>query len=605
MYAAAERGVLADIVWLHRYTDYAANEASVKAASAGHVEVLEWLLDHNTTARKRRALHNTQIEFILRQRESPFQATCWCVASMSYCYIVGVGLLPPRYFVEPDQKLYPLTDWVAKQCGLSLLRRLHEDSMWEATFSEQSMSVSAVNGDLATRDWLLSNGCQYFQDVNSMYEVAAEHGHVDDLDWLYAHISTPENALHALTTALLESQIDAARWFLTHFRDKALTLRGPYHFAIRSGNLETFKFVCEEWGPAPINYIVQAAVYGRYDMVLWLMETQGESIRESQDGTNSLLNAAVSGGNLTLVQWCVEELGASPLTALDAAAKHADIKALQYLVGVLEEEAPLHGDTSQQQANDVVINAVQILAKTARHGEFVEADIQWVLEQFPERDAQLTAGNVAAFVLVHQSPLRETPPWTTTRAFLRYRPRFCCLVPLFPQWVVRFGDLSDLKTLEDIKHPMLYTKETLSCLLKYSRNADIMMRIVAHCDSSVVTMRVACWASKYGAVGLLKLLHQIFTAQNQDRAFFGSVLSSAVRYEQTAVLEWLGCRQHPDTVHLKWCSVAKMAARHGLLSSLLWMLANEKVHVHQMDELMGIVATNGHLRCLRGLEKEL
>ncbi|TMW58555.1 hypothetical protein Poli38472_010114 [Pythium oligandrum] len=246
MYTAAERGVLAEVAWLHRYTDYQAKEAIERTAAACHVDVLEWLLDHQDTANKRSDRQTSQrLRIKLRQFESSLRATCWSdlVEKTAYCVMDGVGFLPPN---PSNVELYQLMDWAAKEGNLAMLQRLHEDPIGTKTCSFLAMYHAAEIGDLTMLRWLHKHRTERNDYMIAVLAAAVEHGHLAAMDWIRDAYFTGPMVQPVFATALRAGQVDVVRQLATHFEDQVRALL-RYRYSMPN-NPEMVEYICEKLG---------------------------------------------------------------------------------------------------------------------------------------------------------------------------------------------------------------------------------------------------------------------------------------------------------------------------------------------------------------------
>ncbi|TMW58554.1 hypothetical protein Poli38472_010113 [Pythium oligandrum] len=273
MYAAAERGIMAEVVWLHRHTDYEAKEAIEKAAIASNIDVLVCLLDHEDTARNRfDPSDREQCVVWLRQNESSIRATCWFDPNeyTIHCVLAGVGRLPP---MESHSRMYPIMDWAAKQGNLALLKRLDGDPSGKDMCTAAAMVHAAENGDLAVMQLLSEHRSESLDSPIDPLSAAARQGHLAMMDWVHLRYAIPSHMLHRpFADALSGGHFGSLRWFVSHFNDNLRELDSCRTYAMHGNNPEIVRYVCEELGYelsfADMEFVVWR---GGFDVAQWMV----------------------------------------------------------------------------------------------------------------------------------------------------------------------------------------------------------------------------------------------------------------------------------------------------------------------------------------------
>ncbi|TMW58552.1 hypothetical protein Poli38472_010111 [Pythium oligandrum] len=386
--------------------------------------------------------------------------------------------------------------------------------------------------------------------------------------------------------------------------------------AVEGGNLELVRWCVEELSAWSDDAIRQAPLKGDISLVKYLCEetlerlrlsniTSDEQDQQLQSIGDEVLVSAVRSGSLQLVRWCIEYLEAWNIAAFKWAKWRKNTSILEYLVTTAHERAgtddSVVGEMNQVLNRDILVDLFNFRAPKT---EIIEL----ILKNCPRSEH-----DTLARPLFRSSWYPSHRPWRTFRKMLQYQPLHFLRIYKMPQWTVRYGSVDDLLRLEAIKHPELLTKKTLESILEFSRDESVMSWFLARCDWSMIGFRVIDWAAKYNCIQLLELLKNAmmsgqaqrltFDKDNFQIKFMGTVIWSAIKNDQVAVLDWVNRQGHPDQVKERmWrFSLASSAARHGRLVSVLWLQENSKVSGDKMQELMEISARYGQLQCLQGL----
>ncbi|TMW58577.1 hypothetical protein Poli38472_010136 [Pythium oligandrum] len=588
MYAAVRRGCLEEVQWLSCITEYDGNEALRQAAEACHLHVVKWLLGkHKTGLQRFEVVWEDEGFYWYDDNEGG-----------AMCAMKNHGLLPPHKF----SRSYPLMDWAAQRGDLSLLQRLHVDGF---VCTSEAFNAAIARGDIEMIQWLHENRKEHVAHIDRVYEVAARENQVTSLEWLHKN-SVPLGSLYLVVqVAARGGHLETVRWLFDHCGEN---INRPNYLlqAALSGNLDLLRLGCHEYGCQVSFRVMEAAAYRRYhEAVRWLANVNEASLKLATENAKALLDASAHGGSLELVKWCVENLGAWSREAAWRAVR-GQVSVLEYLHTKAQERATIAKTSLQDQLDFSQINAVHSYLS-----KIDEETVCWLLEHIPEQDQAVRGGHVEHFMLVCQSPSRKMPSWRFMRKLMECRPMFCCRVPIFPQLVVQFGFLSDLETLKTANHPDLFTKTTLDFILGQSRDDTLMEWFVNECGSTFLTVhfyRIVGWAAKYGATRLLTVLLAMRDKNSAlwdkgDFKLYGSIIWPAIRHNQASVLDWIDRQDHASelTQRLWTKRVAKMAAQRGALRCLLWLHTHGKIPDERLNEMAGITACSGQVRCLQSL----
>ncbi|TMW58550.1 hypothetical protein Poli38472_010109 [Pythium oligandrum] len=670
MYAAVRRGSLDEVKTIHSWTncsdqfqlDYCDPDAIIQcAAEARHLEILEWFMDRHEN-------EIPKLKIGMRLRDSSLGAISWKQGSRHYSAMANEGLLPRVACEETDGirlrikwyptslERYPLMDWAAEKGDLKLLEKIHNDSVGTTTCTFRAMAHAAEEGHMEIVRWLHEHRTEHLDSLTEILVAAAERNQVEVMDWLHAHFDLTKSIAVAYKTSTSSRGVQSVQWFITHFRGIISQLRRPRLYDTSKASLESVQLIYDVHSAEPdLTAAYAAARDGNLEVVQWMVELDDRELVFTQTSRNLLLGSSIKGGNLKVVRWCIDELGAWVDNGPVEAAKQKNLPLVRYLCGIGKLRASLLGAPSEEQ---IQVTESQILTEAIR-SDNLEL-VQWCLENLTAWNVQVLAsalsnGKFGCFrylaskndgrgadairllketgvqyyrilatymdggideemidwILVNCPDTVKKPSkcttmpasWHIMRKMLRYRPLECCRMLAFPLWAIHNGSLADLQRLQAIQHPRLFTRKTLITLLQYSRDEATMRWFLAEYGLAM-NQHLTKWAAKYGAIQLLNDLQEekrcYFTLDDDEiqLAFLGTVVWDAVRYDQVSVLSWVvrqGCSQQVKD-RLWTFKLAKLAAQCGSLPSLMWFLNQDKIKSDDLVELTKITTHYGHIQ---------
>ncbi|KAG6623851.1 uncharacterized protein IUM83_01928 [Phytophthora cinnamomi] len=176
------------------------------AAMAGHIHVLQWLVQHNPA------------DF------SNLRAGCLSPIDRAaqHGHLDAVVWL----FANCVEGYSPTTFTLAAQCGhVSVLRWLHRYGSEPCT--SEAMVGAAARNKLRVVKWLHRHGRR--DDAHTAILKAAEHGHLPVVAWLYLHGSEAD-ALQAMLVAASSGQLSVVKWLHENARELAYDDEHSHNF---------------------------------------------------------------------------------------------------------------------------------------------------------------------------------------------------------------------------------------------------------------------------------------------------------------------------------------------------------------------------------------
>ena len=139
--------------------------------------------------------------------------------------------------------------------------------------------------------------------IHTMPELAALHGHLELVQWLYGEQGF-EPDLKMMQNAARSGNLELVQWL---WGEGSFAVdRKVIERAVRSGNLELVQWLCGEGGFEMDEKVLASVVYsaaggGDFELVKWLIKEQGFAMDVE------VMDWAAGSGNLQLVQWMRSE----------------------------------------------------------------------------------------------------------------------------------------------------------------------------------------------------------------------------------------------------------------------------------------------------------
>lgn len=325
-----------------------ASDAFDRAAANGHLNVVEWMCSKGHAFDSRfferlamRGQFDTILWICTEQTECMAERLPVCVMDAA----AGAGRLDLIAWIHRNRAggcTFKAMDASAASGHMDVLMFL-QNNRTEGC-SKNAMDGAAGNGYLKILQWLSTNrseGCTELAMAN-----AAGGGHLEVVEWLSVHASG-QNMTAAFHAATSSGQLDVVSWLLSQQAG-----RMPIHEliadAVRGNHFELVKWLYDNDanGLGISDHSIQAVTQtGNMEMLQWLLDRRSKlyddvngkvgkpknAARRQQKLQMSMDDAAASGNFAMMVYIRSKFQPQCSITASTAAARHFELKMLQWL----------------------------------------------------------------------------------------------------------------------------------------------------------------------------------------------------------------------------------------------------------------------------------
>ncbi|KAG2770428.1 hypothetical protein Pcac1_g18541 [Phytophthora cactorum] len=569
MYEASRQGDLEVVQWLDCCCQYERHGAMEYAASAGRLEVVMWLFEQE---KKQEKLDTDVVVYMVQPLESKLQVLNWVtVLPKRKCFrevfASRTGLLADAYDqrdpllpwedVEAlgtslERRKYRAIDTAAAQGDLAMVKKLHEDGRWPLprfprfSCSPAFMPSVAAQGNIKTLQYLHKD-MRMPLDQRTL-EAAIGSGHFELVKYITDRI--PVEQRHTLSPAAAEK-------------------------AAASGNVDVLAFVVERLGLWSPQVLIAAAPTGNIDMAEWIEkrtdsaseeEQQEEEVvlvRERRDraATSNAIDSMVSDlsaasikrrssydnfssvgcarplnvvdgstlyrcaslGHFDMIEWLLQKKLASPGFALSMKEREV---VLRSVVGRgTPDEEPLEivalssTDTSGAASASTETPTAAVTA-TVNGSELGPGGNQGVNRIAGVRTT--TGGKRPGFdPFAWALPSKTSPYWQTkfVRLAVKYCPESSLNLEWVPLWAAQRGDLFVLKQLYSVKHPQLFTQQTFTAIMRYTKAGDALQWFQTHSSTLMGDSSIVEWGVKYRQFAYLTYVFLKFQPVRTEERF--------------------------------------------------------------------------------------
>lgn len=357
---AIKQGDMAFLKWVHsnraRHRHEFSNAAINIAGEVGHLEVLQFLREHEDDGFSDRLRHNAAKAGYLKLLK-------WLETTYSECELwmgryksldseaARNGHLDSVKWMVEECKVFLIEDaeclnWHGKAMNAAIeagnwyvLRYLFDHRPFE--FTTRGLNLAIIRGDLEMTKWLHANR---FQCLDDPMEDAAEHGYLAILRWLYETLPDLGICVSVMDFAAENNHLHIVKWLhenrSTGCSDTAMIL------AAANGVLDMVQWLHtnrQEFGAAesknvvssdcpttvravPVSAVDFAAAKGYLDIVKFLLGHQDVHC------TTTTMNVATSSGHLDIVKWLHENrAGGCTVNAMGFAASNGFLNVVRWL----------------------------------------------------------------------------------------------------------------------------------------------------------------------------------------------------------------------------------------------------------------------------------
>ncbi|KAE9007203.1 hypothetical protein PR003_g10057 [Phytophthora rubi] len=547
------------------------------------------------------------------------------------------------------------------------------------------LDLAATNGHVEVLRWLAPRLPRFSCSPAFLPSVAA-HGHIKTLQYLHKEMRMPLD-LRTLEAAIGSGHLELVRYITERIPAEKLHTLSPTaaEKAAASGNLELLAFVVERLGLWSPQVLVAAAPTGNVEMAEWIAKRTDSPpedshevvlVRERRDraATSNAIDTMlpsqpassikrrsscdnltsigcarpldiVDGGTLyrcaslrhfSMIEWLLKRGMASPGFALSMKEREL---VLRFVVGrglTDEDSLDVIALTANSEANGATTEpptAAVTAATTAVIGTANGNDI-----------APGANGGVARIAGIRTTtedkrpgfdpfawalPAKTSPYWQRkfVRLAVQYCPESSLKLEWMPLWAAQRGELFVLKQLYTVKHPQLFTQQTFSAIMRYTKAGDALQWLQTHSSTLMGDSSVVEWGVKYRQFAYLTYVFLKFQPARGEGRFrqhgVEYALHVACAMGHLDVVTWIcgNCeiflKVPASELHAKlgrltiWNDALVAAARCGQIGILVWL--NEKFtffrKVPDSPRKMTLVAAMadaaagyGQLRVLRWLQ---
>ncbi|KAL4159415.1 hypothetical protein PRNP1_005175 [Phytophthora ramorum] len=595
MHEAARQGDQEVVQWLHCCCQYEKHRAMEYAASAGRLEVVMWL--HEQEQKKEQKTTDVDV-FMVQPLESKLQVVNWvAVFPARKCFrevfASRAGLLAGVY----DQR-DPLLPWEdAEALATSLGRRRYP------------------HGNIKTLQYLHKD-MRMPLDPRTL-EAAIGSGHLELVKYITERI--PIEKRYSLSPTAAEKAAASGNLALLAFVVEQLVLWSPQMLiaAASTGNVKMAKWVAERSdSPSseakelklPRERRDRAATSNAIDAMLPGLSSVEIKRRSSYDNLTSVessrpvnivdgstLYRCASLGHFSMIEWLLQRGLASPTFSLSMKEREIVLRSVVGR-GITDEDAidvtALSGRSSGELNGGVnaaaeppttAVTAAVIATANANDGPIIGVPrIAGVRSNTDEKRAGFES---FAWAL----PCKTSPYWQTkfVRLAVQYCPESSSNLEWMPLWAAQRGELDVLKQLYSVKHPQLFTHQTFTAIMRYTKAGDVLQWFQTHSATLMGDSSIVEWGVKYRQFSYLTYVFLKFQPVRTEERFrrhgVEYALHVACAMGHLDVVTWIcgNCeiflKVPASELHAKlgrltiWNDALIAAARCGQIRILVWL----------------------------------
>ncbi|GMF25542.1 unnamed protein product [Phytophthora lilii] len=502
------------------------------------------------------------------------------------------------------------------------------------------LDLAATNGHVDVLRWLVPRFPRFSCSSAFLPSVAA-HGNIKTLQYLHKELRMPLD-LRTLEAAIGSGHLELVKYITDRIpAEKRLTLSSTAaEKAAASGNVELLAFVVERLGLWSPQILVAAAPTGNINMAKWIIEHadsyQAEAeevapLRERRDraATSNAIESMLpdlsvasikrrsSYDNLTSVG-C-----ARPLDVVDGSTLYrcASLRHFVMVEWLLRHELASPSFSLSMKEREIVLRSVvgrgttdeerlEALANTGSNYEAVAtqpptaAVTAVTAAVVGTANGSDPAGGVTRLAGVRATaaekkpgfepfawalPAKTSPYWQTKiiRLAVQYCPESSLKLEWMPLWAAQRGDLFVLKQLYSVKHPQLFSQQTFSAIMRYTKAGDALQWLQTHSSTLMGDSSIVAWGVKYRQFAYLTYVFLKFQPVRTEERFRQHGVEYALHVACTMghmdVVTWIcgNCEIFLNVpaaeLHAKlgrltiWNDALIAAARCGQVGILTWL----------------------------------
>ncbi|KAG1707179.1 hypothetical protein DVH05_026375 [Phytophthora capsici] len=458
---------------------------------------------------------------------------------------------------------------------LEVVQWLHENRSSDGCRS-LVLDLAATNGHVDVLRWLVPRFPRFSCSPAFLPSVAA-HGHIKTLQYLHKELRMP------LDQRTLEAAIGSGHFELVQYIADRIPVEQKHTLsptaaekAAASGNVELLAFVVERLGLWSPQVLAAAATTGNIEMAEWIekrTDTPTEDkeekkevvlIRERRDraATSNVIDSMLSElsaaslkrrssydnlipigsarplnivdgstlyrcaslGHFDMIEWLLEKKLASPSFSLSM--KEREI-VLRSVVGrgtpdeeSLEVITLTNESTGTSNASDpptVATGATNAVVASANGNDPGTAGVNRISGARVATAEKKPGFEPFAWAI----PSKTSPYWQTkfVRLAVQYCPESSLKLEWVPLWAAQRGDLFVLKQLYSVKHPQLFTPQTFSAIMRYTKAGDVLQWFQTHSSTLMGDSSIVEWGVKYRQFAYLTYVFLKFQPVRTEERF--------------------------------------------------------------------------------------
>ncbi|KAK1938914.1 putative ankyrin repeat protein [Phytophthora citrophthora] len=571
---------------------------------------------------------------------------------------------------------------------LEVVQWLHENRSSDGCRS-LVLDLAATNGHVNVLRWLVPRFPRFSCSPAFLPSVAA-HGHIKTLQYLHKEMRMPLDQ-RTLEAAIGSGHLELVQYIADRIPVEQKHTLSPTaaEKAAASGNVELLAFVVERLGLWSPQVLVAAATTGNVEMAEWiekrtdnpsedeeeekeeivlvrerrdraatsnvidsmLAELSAASIkrRSSYDNLTSVGSArplnivdgstlyrCASLGHFDMIEWLLQKKLASPGFSLSVKEREIVLRSVVGR-GTPDEESLEVIALSNEQTGSSTASEPPTAAVTEATNAVVATtngtDVGSGAANRISGARVVTADKKPGFEpFAWAIPAKTSPYWQTrfVRLAMQYCPESSLKLEWVPLWAAQRGDLFVLKQLYSVKHPQLFTPQTFSAIMRYTKAGDVLQWFQTHSSTLMGDSSIVEWGVKYRQFAYLTYVFLKFQPVRTEERFRQHGVEYALQVASAMghldVVTWIcgNCEIFLNVpaaeLHAKlgrltiWKDALIAAARCGQINILSWLhekftffrkVSDSTRKTNLVGTMADAAAGYGQLRVLRWLHAKV
>ncbi|KAL3659085.1 hypothetical protein V7S43_015969 [Phytophthora oleae] len=458
---------------------------------------------------------------------------------------------------------------------LEVVQWLHENRNNDGCRS-LVLDLAATNGHVNVLHWLVPRFPRFSCSPAFLPSVAA-HGNIKTLQYLHKEMRMPLD-LRTLGAAIGSGHFELVQYISDRIPVEQKHSLSPIaaEKAAASGNVELLAFVVERLGLWSPQVLVAAATTGNVEMAEWIekrtdspTEEKGEEevvlVRERRDraATSNAIDAMLpdlsaasikrrssydnltsfgsarplnivdgstlyrcaSLGHFDMIEWLLQKKLASPGFALSMKEREIVLRSVVGR-GTPDEESldvtalsnePTGAASISEPPTAAVTAATNAVVATANGNDCGPGVVNRISGVRVTTAEKKPGFEPFAWAI----PAKTSPYWQTrfVRLAVQYCPESSLKLEWMPLWAAQRGDLFVMKQLYSVKHPQLFTAQTFSAIMRYTKAGDVLQWFQTHSSTLMGDSSIVEWGVKYRQFAYLTYVFLKFQPVRTEERF--------------------------------------------------------------------------------------